>query len=234
MAHAPENSVQSYALAERVGANEIELDVRSTLDDVLIVLHDATLDRVAANERGTGLGPVAELRFDEVRQVLLDSGRPVLTLGEAYAATTVPLQVEIKERRCVEQVAEYMRSNSDDAARTLFTSFDADALADLFISTPFVPRGIIVHDYPSEEKYPEGIEALLERTGSDIFHCGWSGLTREVADAMHDAGLGVRGWPVKSLDDMRRAVAVGVDGITSDDPELAWSWHRQATQELAA
>lgn len=234
MSHAPENSVQSYALAERVGVSEIELDVRCTLDDVLIVLHDATLDRVAASDRGVGLGPVAELTFKEVRDVQLGSGRSVLTLEEAYEATTVPLQVEIKERRCVEQVAAFMLRHPEHAARSLFTSFDADALADLFASTPFVPRGIIVHDYPSEEQYPEGIEALLERTGSDIFHCGWRGLTRDVVDAMHDAGFGVRGWPVKTMDDMRRAVEVGVDGITSDDPALAWSWHRQAMRELAA
>jgi len=225
MAHRPENSLQSYALAERVGVDEIELDVRQTRDGALIVLHDATLDRVAADESGRGLPPVAELTLDEVTRVRLDSGRPVLTLPEVYRATTTTLQVEIKDPACVTAVARFFHDHPEHAPRTLFTSFDADALEELKALLPDIPRGVILYGHPSAEEYPEGVEALLARTGSSIFHCGWPGLTREVVDGMHEAGLPVRGWPLRDFADMERAVALGIDGTTSDDPALARSWY---------
>jgi glycerophosphoryl diester phosphodiesterase len=48
MATAPENSIESYLLAGRSGADGLKLDIRITRDGVPIVLHDATLARVAA------------------------------------------------------------------------------------------------------------------------------------------------------------------------------------------
>ncbi len=229
MAHRPENSLESFALAEEIGVDEIELDVRQTRDGALIILHDATFDRVAADDSGRGLPPVAELTLDEARAIPLKSGRPVPTLEEVYRATSSQLQVEIKDPDCVDGVAAFLEQSSQDAARTRFTSFQADALVALKALLPDIPRGIIVHGYPSAEEYPEGIPALLRRTGSNIFHCGWSGLTREVVDAMHAAGLEVRGWLMREFSDMERAIALGIDGTTSDDPALARSWHRQLT-----
>lgn len=227
MAHRPENSLQSYALAEDAGADEIELDVRISRDGIPIVLHDPTLDRAAADESGRGLGPVAELTLAELGEIRLNSGRAILTLAEVYAATHITIQAEIKDPACVEAVAEFYVNRPNDAGRTLFTSFDVaslEALADLL---PDMPRGIIVPDYASAQDFPGGVAALLSRTGSSIFHCGWDGLSQAVVNAMHDAGRGVRGWPVREFDDMARAVHLGVDGITSDDPALARSWHRE-------
>jgi glycerophosphoryl diester phosphodiesterase len=122
-----------------------------------------------------------------------------------------------------------LEQHPEYAARTRFTSFQADALEALKTLLPEIPRGIIVSGYPSAEKYPEGIPALLRRTGSTIFHCGWAGLTREVVDGMHELGLEVRGWLMREFSDMERAIALGIDGTTSDDPALARSWHRQLT-----
>lgn len=227
MARRPENSLQSYALAEDSGADEIELDVRISRDGIPIVLHDPTLDRLAADESGRGRGPVADLTLAELGEIRLNSGRAILTLAEAYDATHITIQAEIKDPACVHAAAEFYTNRPDDAARTLFTSFDVaplEALADLL---PEVPRGIIVPDYASAQAFPGGIGSLLSRTRSSIFHCGWNGLSRAVVNAMHDAGRGVRGWPVREFDDMARAVHLGVDGITSDDPALALSWHRE-------
>lgn len=234
MALAPENSRRSFVVAEESGATEIELDVRCTAEGVLIVLHDETLDRVAADDSGRGLGLVAELSFERVKSVVLDSGEPVLTLEEAYAATTVTMQVELKDRRSVPALSAFMSANPHHAARTFFTSFDEDALHDAYRLVPQVPRGIIVPEYPAMPTAAQDIAALLERTGSDIFHCGWRGLTQDVVDAMHEAGLGVRGWPVHTPDDMRRAIELGVDGITSDDPGLAWTWHQELSGAAAS
>ena len=70
---------------------------------------------------------------------------------------------------------------------------------------------------------------LLERTGSNIFHCGWDGLTSDVVTELHEAGYQVRGWPMRGVADMQQAIALGIDGTTADDPALARSWYQQVT-----
>lgn len=225
MAHHPENSLESFAAAEAAGADEIELDVRQTRDGILIVIHDATLDRVALDDHGRGLPPVAELTYQDLQAVRLDSGRPVLTLAEAYRATKITIQVEFKDPACVRTVAAFFHDHPEHAERTIFTSFHADALELARELMPGIPRGIIVFGYPSAEEYPAGIPDLLRRTGSSIFHCGWPGLTREVVDSMHAAGLPVRAWPMREPADLERAIVLGIDGTTSDDPALARSWY---------
>lgn len=52
--HAPENTVASGLRAASLGADIVELDVRTSADGVLYVLHDATLDRTT-----DGSGPIA-------------------------------------------------------------------------------------------------------------------------------------------------------------------------------
>ena len=123
MAHAPENSIASFRLAEEMGVDEIELDVRLTADGVAIVLHDATLDRTAADDSGRGLGPVAELSFDQIKDIELDSGRGVLTFDEALDNTTVTLQVEMKAIEVVPELGRIVAARPEDAQRIQFTSF---------------------------------------------------------------------------------------------------------------
>jgi glycerophosphoryl diester phosphodiesterase len=60
----PENTLASVRRAIEAGATAVEVDVRSTRDGHLVILHDATLDRTT-----NGAGPVAEKTLAEVRQL---------------------------------------------------------------------------------------------------------------------------------------------------------------------
>ena len=64
---APENTLPAFRLAVEKGAHQIELDVRLSKDDRLVVMHDGTLDRTT-----DGSGPLAEQTFEELRK--LDAG----------------------------------------------------------------------------------------------------------------------------------------------------------------
>ena len=44
--HAPENSLKSISEAIDVGADYVEIDLRSTRDGQLILMHDETVDRM--------------------------------------------------------------------------------------------------------------------------------------------------------------------------------------------
>jgi glycerophosphoryl diester phosphodiesterase len=76
----PENTLPAFAEAIRVGADFIEVDVRTTKDGKLVLSHDGKVDR-----RTNGQGEVSKMTFDEVRA--LDAG---IKSGPEFAHTKVP------------------------------------------------------------------------------------------------------------------------------------------------
>ena len=78
--HHPENTMAAFEEAVRVGADYIEVDVRTTSDGKLVLMHDATVDRCT-----NGKGEVAKMTFDEIRA--LDAG---IKMGPEFAGTKVP------------------------------------------------------------------------------------------------------------------------------------------------
>lgn len=226
----PENSIASFRYAQEAGADEIELDVQLSRDGIPIVLHDETLDRTAGSDSARNLGPVAEMTFQDLRAAILDSGFPVLTLEEAYDATRITIQLEIKAVKAVPAALSFLRSRPHDAQRTLFTSYHPEALVAAAELAPDMSRGLILESYPSAQRFPNGIAAELERTGASLLYCGWEGLTAETVATMHAAGYAVRVWTVTSVGDMRRARQLGVDGVVANDPAQARRWFNELAE----
>jgi glycerophosphoryl diester phosphodiesterase len=78
--HHPENTVPAFEEAIRLGADFIEVDVRTTLDGKLVLSHDATVDRCT-----DGHGKVSEMTFDQVEA--LDAG---IKSAPEFAGTRIP------------------------------------------------------------------------------------------------------------------------------------------------
>jgi glycerophosphoryl diester phosphodiesterase len=64
----PENTLAAFREAIRLGAHQIEMDVRATEDGQLVVIHDASVDRTT-----NGRGRVSQLTLEQIRP--LDAGR---------------------------------------------------------------------------------------------------------------------------------------------------------------
>lgn len=99
----PENSLAAIDAAIAQGATIVELDVRSTKDGVLLLMHDKTVDRTTS-----GKGLISELTFAEVQQLYLRdeprgklSQHRVPTFEEALRACKgkVILDIDFKEER---------------------------------------------------------------------------------------------------------------------------------------
>ncbi|GAA1488832.1 glycerophosphodiester phosphodiesterase [Brachybacterium sacelli] len=230
MATVLENTIASFEEAERVGCQEIELDIRPSTDGRLVLTHDRSLDRMVAEE-DRGLDPVDSLDWAALQRIVLRDGHRVATLEEAIEATSVFLQVEIKDPAVVPLLAERVDQLPALTERARLTSFDAGALVHARELMPQIPRGFIVHGLPLPEDSPEGVEDLLERTGASVLYCGWPGLSAEVVAEQHAAGRLVHGWPTRSEENLRRALEIGLDGTTADDPEAAFAWYEQARAE---
>lgn len=85
--YAPENSLAAIEHSIAVGVDVVELDLQLTRDSVLIVMHDATLNRTT-----TGKRHVSDWTLDSIRTLKLKNGcgirtkHPVPTLEEALLA----------------------------------------------------------------------------------------------------------------------------------------------------
>ena len=76
----PENTLIAFEKALEIGVDEIELDLYSTRDDHLVIMHDATVDRTT-----DGTGAIGELTLAEIKA--LDAGR---VFGEQFRDERVP------------------------------------------------------------------------------------------------------------------------------------------------
>ena len=92
-AQAPENSLAAFRRAVHAGYG-IELDVQLTKDDVPVVFHDFTLQRVCA-----AAGKIRDFTLEELKQFRLDGTKEAIpTLAEVLQLVDgqVPLLVEMK------------------------------------------------------------------------------------------------------------------------------------------
>ena len=80
----PENTLVAFREAIRLGAHQIELDVRLSSDGQLVLMHDATVDRTT-----DGHGRVADLTLAEIKR--LDAGS---WKGPEFAGERVPTLAE--------------------------------------------------------------------------------------------------------------------------------------------
>jgi glycerophosphoryl diester phosphodiesterase len=76
-AYAPENTLTSFKKALEIGVDAIELDVRKTKDNQLVVIHDADVKRTTDGE-----GLVNELTLKEIEGFDAGSGEKIPTLEE--------------------------------------------------------------------------------------------------------------------------------------------------------
>lgn len=76
----PENTMEAFIAAEKLGVDQIETDVRISKDGELVLIHDSTLDRTT---NGTGL--VCDKTLAELKE--LDAGSHK---GEAFKDCRIP------------------------------------------------------------------------------------------------------------------------------------------------
>lgn len=78
--HHPENTLAAFQAAIQAGADFFELDVQTTSDGKLVLMHDGTVNRMTSST-----GRVSDLTFDQIRS--LDVGAK---FSKDFAGTKVP------------------------------------------------------------------------------------------------------------------------------------------------
>lgn len=218
MADAPENTLSGFASAERVGVDEIELDVRVTRDGVLVVIHDQTVARTAATTTPFLHTPIEELTFDELRTVDLGDGERIPTFEETLDATSVLVQVEIKAPGAARPLATFLKNRpARDQARCVITSFEPLFLTDYTDVWRDTPRGIALHVTHMDGNWRDD----AKRLGVTTLLFPLSTLQRSLVDELHDGGYIVGASLIEGPGQVRRLLELDVDMSASNAPEYA-------------
>ncbi|MEU3416362.1 MULTISPECIES: glycerophosphodiester phosphodiesterase [unclassified Streptomyces] len=204
----PENTLRSFAAAQRAGLDLIELDLHLSKDGALVVMHDAEVDRTT-----DGSGPIAEKTLAELRALDAGRGERVPVFEEVLEAVRTPLQAEIKDVAAARALAEVMRAR-DLTARVEVSSFHDEAIAEIARLVPGVRTALIASRYGTE------VVDRAVAAGAATVCLNIRRLTLEIVEHARASGLRIIGWVVNTQDHLRLVRALELDGATTDYPEI--------------
>ncbi|MFJ4200988.1 glycerophosphodiester phosphodiesterase [Streptomyces sviceus] len=204
----PENTLRSFVAAQQAGLDVIELDLHLSKDGALVVMHDTDVDRTT-----DGTGPIAQKTLAELRALDAGRGERVPVFEEVLDAVRSPLQAEIKDIAAARALAEVMLRR-DLVSRVEVSSFHDEAIAEIGRLVPGVRTALIGSRFG-----PDIVERAVE-AGAETVCLNIRRLTLEVVEAARKADLKIVGWVVNTQDQLRLVRALGLDGATTDYPEI--------------
>jgi glycerophosphoryl diester phosphodiesterase len=208
-AYEPENTLRSFKRALEIGADAVELDVRKTKDNQLVVIHDPDVKKTT-----NGKGLVNELTLKEVKEFSTERGEKIPTLEEAlgFLDKKAKILIELKETGVEEKVLSLVRGNGLQK-NVIIVSFIEDALRKVRELDREVEIGLIY----VQHKNP--VKAALELKATYLVSFYKFTHTANVQKA-HENGLKVIVWTVNEPEEVAEYVKKGVDGIASDKPDI--------------
>jgi glycerophosphoryl diester phosphodiesterase len=211
-AYAPENTLTSFKKALEIGVDAVELDVRKTKDNQIVVIHDADVKRTTNGE-----GLVSELTLKEIKSFSSEGGEKIPTLEETldFLDKKVKVFVELKETGVEEQVLSMVHAKGLEK-NVVLTSFLEDALKKVRELDKDIETGLIY------AKHKNPIKAALELKANYLFAFYRFTHTANVQKA-HENGLKVVVWTINNPEEVEEYVKKGVDGIASDKPDILMS-----------
>jgi len=207
-AYAPENTLRSFKKALEIGVDAVELDVRKTRDNQIVVIHDADVKRTTNGE-----GLVSELTLREI-QSFSSEGEKIPTLEETldFLGKKVKVFIELKEVGIEEQVISIIRHKGLEK-NVVIVSFLEDALKKVRELDKDVETGLIY------AKHKNPIKAALELKAQYLLALYRFIHTANVEKA-HQNGLKVVVWTINNPAEVEEYAKKGVDGIASDKPDI--------------
>lgn len=219
---APENSRSAFAHAQDLGFSHIETDVRATADGVVLIHHDADLDRTTS-----GSGLIAAQEFDQVKGALVGAD-PIMTLAQALEEfPETHFNIDCKDDHTVEPLIRTIKGQRKSIfSRILVGSFSARRLRR--IRDAFGPR-LATSCSPSEVMAlriaASGVPVPLPPPSVvaaqvPIAFRGVPVLSPGFVDIAHQRGISVHVWTIDDEHTMGSLIDMGVDGIVTDRPSV--------------
>jgi len=224
-AAAPQNTLAAFRKAIELGADGVELDAQLSAEGGVVVIHDFVVETTT-----DGAGRVADKTLAELKALDAGSrfssefaGERIPTLAQVFETIEDKLLVNVELKdfdsfggKLEAPVLEVVRQHAMEK-RVLFSSFN-----------PFVLRAIqrLAPDIPAGLLYREDMPIHLRRAWLAPFiphqarHPRFPMVTEATVQWCHARGLRVNTWTVDEPAEMRRLVALRVDGIITNKPDV--------------
>lgn len=211
---APENTMQSVQKAILLGVDRVEIDVHQTKDGEIVVIHDHTLDRTT-----NGTGKIKDYTYRELQKFEINgSTEHISTLQDAMGWTNnkVVLVIEIKKRHgyykgIEEKVLEIIKEN-EFQKKCIIHAFDTKVLKVIHELNPDIELHKLVIAGPLTNF--KGMDFVSE------FSLYRKSIKKKHIDKIHTQNKKVNVWTVNDNDEITKLVALGIDGIITDDPRV--------------
>jgi len=233
----PSNTMLAFANAVALGVDVLEMDVHSTSDGTLVLIHDDTVDRTT-----DGSGRVQEFTLAELQQ--LDAGEywtpddgatypyrgqgaRIPTLEEIVTAfPQMKFNIEIKqiEPSIAAPLCDLLRDHGL-TERALIASFHPTAMNEFRAACPEVATSMVEDEIrPFFILNTIFLGALYRPPGTAFQVPEYSGnlhvLTPRFVRGAHGNNVAVHPWTIDDPADMARFLDMGVDGIITDRPDI--------------
>ncbi len=233
----PSNTMVAFANAVDLGVDVLEMDIHSTADGVLVVIHDSTVDRTT-----DGTGEVHSFSFAELQTLDAGYNWPTLYEDDSYpfrgqgitipaleeVLTTYPdmlFNIEIKqtEPSIAQDLCDLLRKH-DVADQTLVAAFFADTVDEFRAACPGVATSLSQGEVvpvvllatfglgPTYQAPGEALQIPEERFGLKV-------LKNTVIRTAQRKGVHVHAWTLNDTESIQRALDMNVDGIITDYPD---------------
>ena len=233
----PENTLYAFQQSEVIGSDAIQMDVRMSLDNTLVAMHDSTVERTT-----NGFGAVNQLTLTELQN--LDAGYQwsqdtgftfkyrgqgitIPTIAEVFAEIdSIQIYVAIKDDELFAANLLCMNIRDYNMNQKVLVSADNDLVLEHFRKP--CPE-IATSASGKEQKVFTALNAaFLTPIYSPKFHLvelpsTWYGLrliTPNLIQSAHLRGLRVHAVNINESDQMELVIQQGIDGVVTDYPNL--------------
>lgn len=192
---ARENTLASFELALRSGADAIELDVHISADAAVVVHHDADLPDATA---------ISSLSVTELARYAVPTLDDVCDL----VGDRVVLYVEAKAPRSAPQIVECLTAHK---VRAAVHSFDYQVVDAVRYLAPGLATGLLVAD-----RNADAVALARNHAVRDLWPAVGL-IDMRLVESLHALGARVIAWTANDENDARRLHELGVDGLCTDD-----------------
>lgn len=210
----PENTISAIKNAWEVGSVIVEVDVRMTSDNFLILYHDAKLDK----------NRIEKITFDEIRKNIKNVSLLEDAIRIIPANKMLLLDLKDNSEKFLSALNILITSYPSKTNQIIFQSRHLDILEDIRTLFPKSKRIYVTSLKNSESiaspKNSNLIAETLSNYGIDgISAKGRRFINKEYVLAFQKRGILFYIWTINAVDRIQHYKNLGVDGIISDRPK---------------
>lgn len=210
-----ENTIKSFQFLIESNIPIVEFDIHSSKDNIWIVHHDTTIDRIT-----TSSGKIAEMTLNELKVVRSPEGDPIPTLEEVlklFSQTEIGLQIEIKSSGDWDNLKKQIENYPRPDLITII-SFNHRLLFHMKSLMPQIKTTCLL------EGLPMNPVEIIKACKADGISVSIRTVDKELVEEVHRANLTVTTWNANDRETLIKMQEMGVDFVGTDKPYSAIEW----------